>query len=63
MNEYRCPACGRQFDHRVPQCPQCGAIMSAMPDSVDTAGIKRKFLILFVVLAVLCAVAIVLLPR
>ena len=38
-------------------------MLSGLPDSRDPTGTQRKFLIVFVAIVAICALAIILLPR
>ncbi len=62
MSQVSCLYCGKKISEDVAECPYCGAV-SHQQKKGYRAGARKKFLIYFVALVVLCAFFILWLPR
>lgn len=62
MGTVNCLYCGKKISDEVSECPHCGAI-SHYQKRGYLAGAKKKFVLWFLVLVVVCVVAMLWLPR
>lgn len=62
MNTVKCLYCGKKIPEDAAQCPHCGAV-SHFQKKGYRAGARRKFVLLFIALVVICAFFILWLPR
>ncbi len=62
MKDRECNHCGQRIDDDAERCPYCGTPTAARRDA-DFVPRQRRFVLLFVALAVFCAIMILWLPR
>ena len=62
MSEITCNHCGQRFDDQQDACPYCRTPTTRRQDTAFGAK-KKRFMLLFIALIIVCAVLIVWLPR
>ncbi len=62
MSETTCNHCGQTFDDQQDACPYCRT-PTPKQQNTDFDSKKKRFMLLFIALIILCAVMIVWLPR
>ena len=62
MEQVNCLYCGKSIPADASNCPHCGAV-SHYQRKGWRAGMRRKFILLFVLLVILCTFFIFWLPR
>ncbi len=61
-DQVNCLYCGKRIPADTSHCPHCGAV-SHFQEKGYRAGVRKRFVIWFIVLVIFCGLMIVWLPR
>ncbi len=61
-DQVNCLYCGKKIPADVAHCPHCGAV-SHFQEKGYRAGVRRRFVVWFIALVIVCGLMILWLPR